>query len=171
MKGYTQVYTGTGKGKTTAALGLALRAAGAGLKVYFCQFIKKGNYSEIRALKKFADSVTVRQCGRGRFIRGKPSPRDIAAAARGFEKLRAAMLGADYDVVIADELSPAVSAGLVGIDEVIRLVDEKPKDVELVITGRGAHPRLVKRADLVTDMRCVRHYMDAGVRCRKGIER
>jgi cob(I)alamin adenosyltransferase len=170
MKGYTQVYTGTGKGKTTAALGLALRAAGAGLKVYFGQFIKKGNYCEIRALKKLAGCVTVRQCGRGCFIRGKPSPRDIETAMRGFEELRAAAAGGGYDVVIADELSPAVSAGLIGLDEVLRLVDEKPAGVELVITGRGAHPRLVKRADLVTDMRCVKHYMDAGVRCRKGIE-
>ncbi len=170
MKGYTQVYTGSGKGKTTAALGLALRAAGAGLKVYFGQFIKKGNYSEIRALRKLAGSVTVRQCGRGCFIRGKPSSRDIVTAMHGFEELRAAIAGGGYDVVIADELSPAVSAGLVALDEVLRLVDEKPESVELVITGRGAHPRLVKRADLVTDMRCVKHYMDAGVRCRKGIE-
>ncbi len=170
MKGYIQVYTGTGKGKTTAALGLVLRAAGAGLRVYFMQFIKKGNYSEIRALKELFKSVTVRQCGQGCFIRSEPSPKDISAARRGFTELRDAMLGGAFEVIIADELNPAVRVGLLDIEDVLRLAEEKPSGVELVITGRDAHPLLVKRADLVTDMRCVKHYLADGVRCRKGIE-
>ena len=170
MKGYLQVYTGTGKGKTTAALGLALRASGAGLRTYIGQFIKKGDYSEIRALKKLAGAVTVRQYGRGCFVRGKPSLMDIEAAQRGMAELRRAMLGGDYDLVIADELNPAVRCGLVDVDDLLRLADDKPENVELVVTGRDAHPRLRRRADLVTDMRCVKHYYSGGVRARKGME-
>ena len=171
MKGYVQVYTGTGKGKTTAALGLTLRALGAGLRVYIGQFIKKGNYSDIRILRNRFTEVTLRQYGRGRFIRKKPSPEDVRAAERGLSELRKAMLGGDYDLVIADELNPAVSAGLLDIEELLRLIDDKPEHVELVITGRGAHQRLIRRADLVTDMRNIKHYFAKGVRARKGIER
>lgn len=171
MKGYVQVYTGTGKGKTTAALGLALRALGAGLRVYLGQFIKKGNYCEIRILKNRFKEMTVRQYGRGCFIRGKPSPMDVRAAERGLSELRTAMLGGDYDLVIADELNPAVSIGLLDIEDLIRLIEDKPEHVELVITGRGAHQRLIRRADLVTDMRSLKHYLAKGVRARKGIER
>ena len=170
MKGYVQVYTGTGRGKTTAALGLAIRAVGAGLKVYIGQFIKKGNYSEIRILKTRFPEVTIKQYGRGCFVKGKPLPEDVRAAKRGLSELRKTMLGKHYDLVIADELSPAVSAGLLNIEDVLRLIDDKPEHVELVITGRGAHQRLVRRADLVTDMRNIRHYFAKGVRARKGIE-
>lgn len=171
MRGYLQVYTGTGKGKTTAALGLALRASGAGLNVYVGQFIKKGRFSEIRALEKFSCSVTVEQYGRGCFIKGKPSSADVRSARSGLSKLRDAMLNGEYDVVVADELNAAVRAGILDIEDVLQLADDRPQHVELVITGRGAHRRLLERADLVTDMRCLKHYHAAGARARKGIER
>jgi len=170
MKGYVQIYTGDGKGKTTAALGLALRAVGAGLKVYFGQFIKKGNYSEIKMLKRRLPEVTVRQYGCGGFIKGKPSPKDIRAAEQGLSECQKAMLSGHYDLVIADELNSAVSAGLLGVEELLRLIDEKPDHVELVITGRGAHARVIKRADLVTEMKGRKHYFEQGVPARKGIE-
>ena len=171
MKGYIHVYTGEGKGKTTAALGLALRASGAGLTVFFGQFIKKGNFSEIKVLKNRFPEITVRQYGRGGFIKGEPSPEDIRAAKRGLSGLRRAMLSSQYDLVIADELNAAVSVGLLNIEELVRLIDEKPDQVELVITGRGAHERLMKRADLVTEMKSLKHYFKKGVPARKGIER
>lgn len=170
MKGYVQIYTGDGKGKTTAALGLALRAIGAGLKVYFGQFIKKGNYSEITMLKRRFPEVTVMQYGCGGFIKGRPSPKDIRAAQKGLSECQKAMLSGHYDLVIADELNSAVSAGLLGVEELLRLIDEKPDHVELVITGRGAHARVIKRADLVTEMKGRKHYFEQGVPARKGIE-
>jgi len=170
MKGYVQVYTGDGKGKTSAALGLILRASGAGLRAYLGQFIKRGSYGEIKALQEHFPEVAVEQFGHGEFIKDKPSPEDIKAARDGLEKLRAAMLGGQYDVVIADEIGPAVATGLFPVEDVIQLLDQRPEDVELVLTGRDIHERLIERADLVTDMRNVKHYLDSDVKARKGIE-
>jgi cob(I)alamin adenosyltransferase len=170
MKGYIQVYTGNGKGKTTAALGLALRAAGAGLSVYIAQFIKKGAYSEIKALKALAARITVEQFGRGRFIRGTPEPADVALAEEGLEAVRSAMASATYDLVILDEANGAVAAGLFPVSALIGLMEEKPESVELVITGRAAHEAVIQRADLVTEMKAVKHYFEKGVMGRRGIE-
>jgi cob(I)alamin adenosyltransferase len=170
MKGYVQVYTGNGKGKTTAALGLILRAAGAGLGVFLCQFMKKRPSAEIGILRARFSGVTVRRFGRRSFVRGRPSPEDIRAAKRGLAELRAAMRSGRYRVIVADEANVAVSIGLFPVDELLRLVDEKPEDVELVFTGRGADRRLIRRADLVTEMKAVKHYFDAGVAARHGIE-
>lgn len=169
--GYIQVYTGDGKGKTTAALGLALRAAGAGLKVYVAQFIKSGDYSEINALVRFADLITVEQFGRGRFIKGKPSPADIKAAQQGLEAIRSALASGDYQVVIMEEGNVAAKCGLFAVDEVLAIMAEKPGDVELVITGRGADAGVIEQADLVTEMKAVKHYYQDGVAARKGIEK
>lgn len=170
MKGYVQVYTGNGKGKTTAALGLIVRACGAGLRPYLGQFIKKGDFSEIKTLKDRFPEVTVEQYGLGHFIKGEPTPEDMAAAADGLKKLRDAMLSGDYDIVVADEANSAVSAGLFSADNVLALIDEKPENVELVITGRDADQAVMDRADLVSEMRSVKHYMDDGVGSRPGIE-
>jgi len=170
MKGYLQIYTGDGKGKTTAALGLVLRAAGAGLRVYFGQFIKQGDFSEILALRERFSEVTVAQFGLGRFIPGKPSPEDIRAAQEGLAALRSAMLGGDYDLVVADEAGPAVKAGLIAEQDLLDLIDARPDSVELVLTGRNVPPAVLDKADLVTEMKAVRHYLDAGVKARKGIE-
>ncbi len=169
-KGYIQVYTGEGKCKTTAALGLAVRAVGAGLRVYLGQFIKKGDYSEIRILKERFPEVTVEQYGAGRFVRGKPSAEDRAVAAQGLAALRSALHSGRYDVVIADEINGAVGAGLFPEDEVLSLMADKPEAVELVLTGRGAGGKVCGRADLVTEMRCLKHYFNAGVQGRPGIE-
>lgn len=169
--GYIQVYTGDGKGKTTAALGLALRAAGAGLNVYIAQFIKSGDYSEIKALSRLADRITVKQFGLGRFIKGKPSTEDLAAAQRGLEAIRAAIASGNYQVVIMEEGNVAAMCGLFPVDEILALMAQKPGDVELVITGRGADARVIDKADLVTEMKAVKHYFQDGVAARVGIEK
>ena len=170
MQGFVQVYTGDGKGKTTAALGLALRAAGAGLRVYFGQFIKNADYSEIKALARFADCITVRQFGRGCFLLTEPAPEDRAAARRALDAIGLAIVSGDYDLVIADEANVAVALGLIEPDDLVALIDQRPEQVELVLTGRGAPDAVLARADLVTEMRCVRHYYDRGVLARPGIE-
>ena len=171
MKGYIQVYTGNGKGKTTAALGLAIRAAGAGLKVFIAQFIKMGEYSEIKALKRFDDLITLEQYGTGRFIKGKPSASDIEIARKGIEKIKAAFTSGKYNVVIMEEANVAAKLGLLSVENILKIMDEKPKDVELVITGRGADPRIIEKADLVTEMKEVKHYFQKGVKARIGIEK
>ncbi len=170
-KGYIQIYTGDGKGKTTAALGLALRAAGAGLNVYIGQFIKSGDYSEIKALSRHADRITVQQFGRGRFIKGNPAPDDVAEAQKGLQAIRAALASGDYQVVVMEEGSVAVMCGLFGVEEILEIMSTKPDSVELVITGRGADPRVIARADLVTEMTAVKHYYQTGVPARLGIEK
>ena len=170
MKGYVQVYTGDGKGKTTAALGLIVRACGAGLKVCLCQFIKGGIYSEMKTLKKRFCDVTVQQCGQGRFIKGKPSRKDIELARRGLAKLRAAVTSGKYDMVIADEANCAISCGLFTTGELIKLIDQKPDHVELIFTGRSAAKELIERADLVTEMKLIKHYYDKGIKARRGVE-
>ena len=169
--GYTQVYTGDGKGKTTAALGLALRAAGAGLKVYIAQFIKAGDTSEIKALSRFADRITVEQFGLGRFIKGKPSPEDMAAARKGLKAIRNALTSGQYQVVIMEEGNVAAKCGLFPVDQILAIISQKPVDVELIITGREADARVIDKADLVTEMKAVKHYYQAGVPARKGIEK
>ena len=170
-RGYVQVYTGDGKGKTTAALGLALRAAGAGLNVFIGQFLKAEPTSEVAALERFADTVAVRQYGRGCFIRGEPTPEDVEAAQQGLEEVRDAVLSGHYAVVILDEANVAVDKKLIPVDALLDLIAARPESVELVITGRGAHPKIVAAADLVTHMAAVKHYYRDGVRARKGIER
>jgi cob(I)alamin adenosyltransferase len=170
MEGYVQVYTGDGKGKTTAALGLALRAAGAGLKVYIGQFIKNAEYSEIAALRCLADNITIEQFGRGCFILTEPCQADIDAARQALTTIGRILSSGAYDLVIADEANVAVALGLISEDDLLALVDRRPQQVELVLTGRGAPPRVLARADLVTEMRLVKHYYDRGVVARKGIE-
>jgi cob(I)alamin adenosyltransferase len=170
MQGYVQVYTGDGKGKTTAALGLALRSAGAGLKVFIGQFIKSAPYSEIKALERFSDLITIKQFGRGCFIRGNPCQADIDMARKALAALEAALRSGEYDVVIADEANVAFGCKLVSEGDLIALVDARPAHVELVLTGRGAPAGVIERADLVTEMKPVRHYYEKGVLARKGIE-
>jgi cob(I)alamin adenosyltransferase len=168
--GRVQIYTGDGKGKTTAALGLALRACGAGRRVYVMQFLKGRRTSEVAILRQRFPEMRVAQCGRACFVRGRPAPADRAAARRAFAKLRRETLSGRYDLVIADELVVAVALKLVAAADVLRLIEDRPPAVELVLTGRGATRSLIARADLVTDMRCVKHYFQRGVRARRGIE-
>jgi cob(I)alamin adenosyltransferase len=169
-KGYIQVYTGSGKGKTTAALGLAMRAAGAGHRVYFAQFIKKTKCSEHAALERFADLITLRQFGTG-FIRGgKTTKAQVEAAKRGFEEVSEALSSSLYDVVILDEINVALHYGLVDVKDVLGILDTKPSHVEIILTGRYADEQIIERADLVTEMKEIRHYMHKGIKARKGIE-
>jgi cob(I)alamin adenosyltransferase len=171
MVGQFQIYTGEGKGKTTAALGLALRAAGAGLRVYIGQFVKNPDTSEAAALReRFADRITLDVYGPAHFITASPSPAEVNAARRGLAALRAALTGGAYDVVIGDEALSACSAQLLPEAELLKLADERPAAVELVLTGRGAGGALLARADLVTEMRAIRHYYARGLQARRGIE-
>ena len=170
MKGYIQIYTGNGKGKTTAALGLALRAAGNGLQVFIGQFVKGKTYSEIQAIHKFLPHVTLRQYGRAGFIHSKPAAEDIEAARKGLEHARHMLHESRYDMVILDEISIALHFNLFEEQEVLDLLDEKPENTELILTGRYFSETLLQKADLVTDMREVRHYFQQGVQARPGIE-
>ncbi len=140
MKGFVQVYTGDGKGKTTAALGLAIRAVGAGLKVYIIQFIKMGEYSEIKMLKRLSDSITIEQFGLGRFICDQPLSEDIEAAQRGLRRVQEVIASDEYQVIILEEANVAVKAGLISVQDILDMIDDKPDHIELVITGRYASP-------------------------------
>lgn len=170
MKGYVQVYTGDGKGKTTAAMGLALRAAGAGLRVYIAQFVKSQKYSEIFALERFSDLITCRLYGSGCWLHGQPADEDVRLAKTGLEAVRRIVTAGEHDVVILDEANIATFFGLLAVDDLIALIDLKPAGVELIFTGRKADPRLVERADLCSEFLEVKHYYRNGVLARKGIE-
>lgn len=169
-RGYIQVYTGTGKGKTTAALGLALRAAGAGLKVFIVQFIKKKKCSEHIMLERFKDLIVIRQYGKGFILKRTANRSDREAALAGLEEVRKAIRSKEYDLVVLDEANVAVKCGLICTDDLLELISSKPANVEMVITGRYADEKVIKAADLVTEMNEVKHYRNKGVRARAGIE-
>lgn len=171
MKGYVQVYTGNGKGKTTAAFGLALRAAGAGLKVYIAQFVKGMKYSELDTMKKLSDSITIKQYGRDCFIFKEPEKEDIQAAREGLREVRDIMSSGRYQMIILDEANIATYYNLFSADELLDFIKVKPEGVELVITGRKADPRIIEKADLVTEMKEIKHYYQKGVMARNGIEK
>ncbi len=169
-KGYIQVYTGNSKGKTTAALGLALRAAGAGHKVFIAQFIKKGKTSEHKALVRFKDLIEIRQFGTG-FIRTETQiPPAMKAALKGLMAVEEVLKSGNYDVVILDEINVAIYKKLILLEDVLKLLDLKPEHIELVLTGRYADEQIIERADLVTEMKEIKHYFASGVGARKGIE-
>jgi cob(I)alamin adenosyltransferase len=169
-EGFVQVYTGDGKGKTTAALGLVLRALGQGLRPAFLQFMKADpGWGEIVMLDRLG--VPVVQCGLDHWvIKGEATEADLAAAAAGLERARELVVGGRYDLVVLDELATALFFELVPVEAVLDLLGARPPAVELVITGRRAPEELLAAADLVTEMRPVKHYYDAGVRARRGIE-
>lgn len=173
FKGYIQVYTGNGKGKTTAALGLALRAAGYKHKVYIGQFLKGQEYGELLSAKKLSPCVTIEQFGRKGFIHvtKDPDEEDIKRAKRGLKKCLEAMLSRKYRIVILDEINVAVDLNLIAEEEVHEFLDKRPEDVEIILTGRYAPPSFLKRADLVTEMKEKKHYYKKGVKAREGIEK
>jgi cob(I)alamin adenosyltransferase len=171
MKGYVQVYTGDGKGKTTAALGLALRASGHGMRTYVGQFMKGQHYGELDALRNHSN-ITIEQYGDVRCIhREEVTPEHVAQARRGLERARVAMLSGEYDIVVLDEANVAIWFGLLTIEEVLAFLDLRPEGVEVVLTGRRAPQALIDRADLVTEMCEIKHYYAQGVTARNGIER
>ena len=170
--GYIQLYTGNGKGKTTAALGLSLRAAGAGLKVLILQFMKGQHYSELDAIEKFGGLISIEQMGSESFCRvgDDTFPEHRKLAQRGMERAVRAVEGAEADIIILDEVVTAVHFGLISREELFALMEKKAAATELVLTGRGAAKELIERCDLVTEMCEVKHYYRAGVQARKGIE-
>ncbi|MBA3011608.1 MAG: cob(I)yrinic acid a,c-diamide adenosyltransferase [Proteobacteria bacterium] len=171
MEGYIQIYTGNGKGKTTSALGLAIRAVGAGKKVFIGQFLKSGKYSEMKALARFPDQITVEQFGLGKFVRGKPSEDDKKAGINGYKKIFEILTQGAHDLVIMDEGNVALYFGIITEQSLLDLFNAKPAHVELVVTGRGATPAIMERADLVVEMKEIKHYYQQGVKARIGIEK
>lgn len=169
-KGYVHVYTGNGKGKTTAALGLSMRAAGAGMRVFIAQFVKGMDYSELHSFAKLSDRITLKQFGRRCFIYREPETDDVLIARQGLEEVRKTIASGDYQLVIMDEANIATYYNLFSVDELLAIIDAKPEHVELVITGRNADDRVIERADLVTEMHEVKHYYTQGVLARAGIE-
>ncbi|MBF0317389.1 MAG: cob(I)yrinic acid a,c-diamide adenosyltransferase [Nitrospirae bacterium] len=169
FNGYVQVYTGNGKGKTTAAVGLAVRAAGCGLRVFFGQFVKSLHSGELHCMQRLDGLIDIQQYGRG-FIRGTPGAEDIEAAEKGLSQARAAVLSTDYQVVILDEINVALALGLLELHEVVGLIQDRPQSVELVLTGRGAEQKVIELADLVTEFKEIKHYFNKGVTARHGIE-
>lgn len=192
FKGYVQVYTGNGKGKTTAAIGLALRALGAGKKVLFLQFMKKAIYSEHKILPTISPNLTLKTLGKPFFVvkegsmpeaelakwrqqavifpPGQPPQEYVDLMGEGLALAREAVTSGEYQVVILDELVVALHFGLVDWQAVKSLIEAKAPDVEMVLTGRGATEELIELADLVTEMREIKHYYTQGVIARKGIE-
>lgn len=171
-QGLVQVYTGSGKGKTTASLGLAFRASGHGLRVYVLQFMKGSTvYGELEAARRLSPELTIEQVGRDTFVsRSHPDPEDVRFAREGFEKAKGIVLCGDYDLVVLDEINCAVDFGLIPLAALKELIRLKPAHTELVLTGRGAHPDIVDLADLVTEMREIKHYYNSGQHARVGIE-
>ena len=171
MEGHIQIYTGNGKGKTTAALGLALRTAGAGKTVFIGQFLKSGDYSELKALKKLAEQIKIEHYGLGRFVKGRPSPEDIEAGMEGYKRVTQIIEKGKHDLVILDEGNIAVKYNLFSEQDLLDLFENKPQHVEIVVTGRWATRAVMEKADLVTEMKVVKHYFQKGVKARIGIEK
>ena len=169
-RGYVQVYTGDGKGKTTAALGLALRASGHGLKVFIGQFMKGQDYSELRSAPRLEGLVMEQFGDPGWVYKGRLKPAQIEQAEAGMARAEAVLASGDFDVVILDEINMIVWFELVPLERVLALIASKPAGTELILTGRRAAPEVIERADLVTEMREVKHYYTQKVPARRGIE-
>lgn len=169
-KGYIQVYTGNGKGKTTAALGITLRSICAGNKVFFGQFMKGQDYSEKKAVQ-LLPGLTMEQFGGPCFLNGEPTEKDISDAKAGLERMSEVLSSGEYDLVVFDEINTTCFFKLVKVDEVLEVLDLKPEKTEVVLTGRYAPQEIMDRADLVTEMKEIKHYYNAGVDARVGIEK
>jgi len=168
--GYVHVYTGNGKGKTTAALGLAVRAAGRGYKTFIGQFLKGVEYGELK-IEEFTNGlVKIRQFGKKTFVHDI-TEEDIKLAEKGFEECRKAIFSGKYHIVVLDEINVAIYFRLIKTEDVVKLIKEKPKGVEIVLTGRYAPKVLIEIADLVSEIREVKHYYQKGIEARDGIER
>ena len=171
-QGLVQVFTGHGRGKTTAALGQAFRAIGQGLRVYFCSFLKKSPVGELMAAKKYLDQLLViEQSGPSRFFdEGQQTKAEKDLIEKAFQRARKMLFSEKFDIVVLDEINRVIDLKLVDIEEVIKLIQEKPHNVELILTGRNAHPEIVKMADYVTEMLNIKHPLALGIKARRGIE-
>lgn len=170
MQGMVHVYTGNGKGKTTAAFGLAIRAVGAEKNVYIAQFVKGMKYSELKSLKKI-EKIKIKQYGLNYFIKGKAEQEDINAARKGLKEVARILKSGEYELVILDEANIAVYYDLFSAEELIEAIDNRSIEVEVVITGRYAADKIIEYADLVTEMKEIKHYYQKGVKARVGIEK
>jgi cob(I)alamin adenosyltransferase len=171
-KRYIQIFTGNGKGKTAAAIGLALRAAGAGLKTLIIMFMKEYPYSEIKALQRYSDFITVERYGNDNFVikKQEPSEEDKQVAREALNKVRKAMTDKKYDMIILDEICAAVYFHLLKAEDIIPVLENKPDGVELILTGRYCPDSWIEKADLVTEMKEIKHYYQKGVISRKGFD-
>jgi cob(I)alamin adenosyltransferase len=171
-KGYVQIYTGNGKGKTTAALGQALRAAGSGLKSFIVQFMKNCPYGEIHSLRFLSDWITIEQYGNDRFVLDKklPADNDIKVAQNALQQSQKVMASGKYDILILDEICIALYYNLVNLEQIIHLLLDKPKHIEIILTGRYCQKELLEKDNLVTEMKEIKHYYQKGILPRNGIE-
>lgn len=171
-QGFIQIYTGNGKGKSTAVIGQAVRAAGFGLKSYIAQFMKEYPYNELNSLKKLSEWITAEQFGGDEFVYKKelPGEEELAKTRKGLQTAREKMLSGEYDLIILDEAIVAIYFKLIRTEELIELIKIKPDNVELILTGRYCPEELIELADLVTEMKEVKHYYQKGITSRKGIE-
>ena len=171
FKGYIQVYTGEGKGKTTAAVGLTVRAIGAGLKVAFFQFFKPGTSSEVKILKNFYPQLYYKNFGKKDFIKEKVSLEVRELTLKGWEEVKELVKANIYNIIVLDEITYAINWGIIDLKEFLEVLRNKSENLEIVITGRYAPKEIIEIADLVTEMENIKHYYKKGVKSRKGIER
>ena len=170
-KGLVFVFTGNGKGKTTAAMGQALRAVGHGLKVLILQFMKGKKYGEVLAAEKYLTGVTIYQCGLDSFVmRGNPAPVDVELAVQGLNIAKKALSSGEYNMVILDEINVALDFKLISLDDVVEMIKNKAPSLDLILTGRYAPPEIIELADTVSEINEIKHHYSAGVKERAGIE-
>ena len=171
-QGFIQVYTGNGKGKTTAAIGLTMRALGAGLQVYFVQFMKNFPYSELSILQAFQPQLQLKRFGNDAFVFKKQPPSEelIIQMKEGLNEALRAMLSREFDVVVLDEVLVSIYFKIFTTDEILQFILQRPPEVELILTGRYCPEEIIERADLVTEMKEIKHYYQQGILARRGIE-
>jgi len=172
-RGLIMVNTGPGKGKTTAAMGTALRAVGQGMRVLMLQFLKGSwHYGELDAVQAFGDKFVMKQMGRG-FVKvgtEKPDPEDVRMVEEAWSEAEKAILSGEWDLVVLDEINYAITYGMLDPAKVAESLKKKPAMVHVILTGRNAHPTIVELADTVTEMRQVKHAYEKGVMAQRGIE-
>lgn len=172
QKGFVQVYTGNGKGKTTAAIGQVIRAAGFGYKSYFLMLMKEFPYNEIKSLERLEDLIEVVQVGKDDFVYKKelPSQEEILKIRNSLDLFTKKMLSHKYDLLVLDEVFVSIFFGLIIVDDVLKIIKQKPDDVELILTGRYCPQEIIDCTDLVTEMKEIKHYYQKGILSRRGIE-
>lgn len=169
-RGLVMVYTGEGKGKTTAAVGQAVRALGHGYRVFMIHFLKGRDYGEYLAASRLPNFTAVK-AGRDVFVnRLKPDPVDVELAREGFNQAKKAVMGGEYDLVVMDEINVAVDYKLIPEKDLLKLLEKKPPGVDIVLTGRGATREVIKRADMVSEILAIKHHYACGIQSRRGIE-
>jgi cob(I)alamin adenosyltransferase len=168
-KGYVQVYTGNGKGKTTAAFGLVLRTICAGNKAFIGQFMKGQSYSELKAME-YLPGLQIEQFGDVEFLHGKPTKKDFEMAQRGLKRMDEIITKGEHDVVVFDEINTTLFFGLLKVEQVLEVLKKKPEKMEVILTGRYAPEEIIEFANLVTEMKEIKHYFNEGVMARTGIE-